>query len=105
MIAGILKEIITIKRAVIVKNDFGEEVETWSDVTTTRAYVKQSSSQRNEENGEITYDFIKEFRVRIYVDVRPYDIIIWNGQKYRILSLDKQKDLQQITLQTELINE
>lgn len=105
MIAGILKDIITIKRAVIVKNDFGEEVETWSDVTTTRAYVKQSSSRRNEENGEITYDFIKEFRVRIYVDVRPYDIIIWNGQKYRILSLDKQKDLQQITLQTELINE
>lgn len=105
MIAGILKEVITIKRAVIVKNDFGEEVETWSDVTTTRAYVKQSSSRRNEENGEITYDFIKEFRVRIYVDVRPYDIIIWNGQKYRILSLDKQKDLQQITLQTELINE
>ena len=105
MIAGILKEVITIKRAVIVKNDFGEEVETRSDVTTTRAYVKQSSSRRNEENGEITYDFIKEFRVRIYVDVRPYDIIIWNGQKYRILSLDKQKDLQQITLQTELINE
>lgn len=105
MIAGILKDIITIKRAVVIKNDFGEEVETWSDVTTTRAYVKQSSSQRNEENVEITYDFIKEFRVRIYVDVRPYDIIIWNGQKYRILSLDKQKDLQQITLQTELINE
>ena len=105
MIAGILKEVITIKRAVVIKNDFGEEVETWSDVTTTRAYVKQSSSRRNEENGEITYDFIKEFRVRIYVDVRPYDIIIWNGQKYRILSLDKQKDLQQITLQTELINE
>ena len=40
MIAGILKEVITIKRAVVIKNDFGEEVETWSDVTTTRAYVK-----------------------------------------------------------------
>ncbi len=105
MIAGILKEVITIKRAAIVKNEFGEQVETWSDVTTTRAYVKQSSSQRSEENGEITYNFIKEFRVRIYVDVQPYDIIIWNGQRYRILSIDKQKDLQQITLQTELINE
>ena len=105
MIAGILKEIVTIKRAAIVKNSFGEEVETWIDVTTTRAFVKQTTSQRTETNNEITYDFTKEFRVRYYVDVQPYDILVWNNQRYRIIQLDKQKDLQQITLITQLIND
>lgn len=105
MIAGMLKEIVTIKRASIVKNSFGEEVETWNDVTTTRAFVKQTSSQRTENNNEITYDFTKEFRVRYYVNVQPYDILVWNNQRYRILQLDKQKELQQITLITQLIND
>lgn len=105
MIAGILKDRITIKRATVTKNSFGEEEEVWVTATTTRAFVKQSSSQRTESNDEIVYDFTKEFRVRYYVDVRPFDIIEWKNQNYRVISIDKMTDLQQITIIAQLIND
>lgn len=104
MRAGLLTEIITIKRAVITKNQYGEDVERWDTVATTRARVMQTTSNRTIENDEVVYDFQKEFVVRYYVDVQTYDKIIWQNKEYRILNYDKSHDLQQITIIGELIN-
>lgn len=57
MRAGLLTEIITIKRAVITKNQYGEDVERWDTVATTRARVMQTTSNRTIENDEVVYDF------------------------------------------------
>ena len=45
------------------------------------------------------------FTIRIYHKVDERMRIIWEGKKYRILSIEEDRTLQQLTIKTELINE
>ena len=103
--AGLLNELITIRRATITKNDYGEEVETWEDVITTRARVTQTGSSKNNVNQEIFMGFTKEFQVRYYIDIREFDIIVWKQKQYRIVSLNQDRMNQYTTIIGELIND
>lgn len=105
MRSGLLKDIIIIERAEIVKNAYGEDVEQWHEVQTTRADIRQTNSSRTTTNDEIFYDFTKEMIVRYYVNVQQYDRIKYDGNTYRIISIDKDRNLQLIRLTTQLINE
>lgn len=103
--AGLLNEAINIVRAVVSKNDYGEEIETYQVVYSTRARITQTNSQKENENGEIVMNYTKEFFMRHYVPIREYDIITWNDSKYRVVSLDKNKTNIYIKVIGELINE
>lgn len=105
MRAGLLTEQITIKRATITKNEYGEDVESISTVGTYRARLLNNNTNRAIENNEIVYDNSKQFIVRIYVDVRDYDLLYHDNRTYRVIDYQKDKQLNQITITAALINE
>lgn len=105
MRAGLLKEVVEIKRAELVKNELGEEVETWTTVYTTRARVENMNSSIENQNDELTYVFTKRFTMRFYVPVHEFDRILWRDKLYRVISIDKDIPLQQLVVTGELIND
>ena len=105
MRAGLLKEVVEIKRAELVKNELGEETETWNTVYTTRARVENMNSSVENQNDELTYVFTKRFTMRFYVPVQEFDRILWRDKLYRVISIDKDIPLQQLVVTGELIND
>lgn len=105
MDAGSLTERIEILTPTIVKNEVGEQETQYILKYSTRAKKINNSGSRNLENHEIVYDYVKTFEVRLYVDVNEFDRIKYKEKYYRILNIDTNKELQKITIHTELVNE
>lgn len=104
--AGLLNEVITILTPTSNVNEFGEKVQTYSIRYTTRARVEHDSGTRSNENNEIFYSYQKSFTVRSYVPVNEFDLIQYNGKKYRITSIDDRiKTHNDKLIITELIND
>lgn len=94
MFAGILKKKIEVYRKSVIKNAFGEEVETYTKVHSYRAGVSHQSTSRTVINSEIQYPYTKFLVVRIYADILEEDIILLDGKYYRISSIELNDDLQ-----------
>ena len=105
MIAGRLNEIVKIYTLTTTINDYGERVETYTYAYTTRARVEFSSGNRSNENDEIVFNYFKTFNVRSYVPISETSQIEWQGKRYRILTVEKRREWNDIIIQTELINE
>lgn len=105
MNAGRLNEIIVIQRTKVSKDEYGANKIQWNNLITTRADVQFESGNRTTENNEIIHTYSKVFTIRIYHQVTEKDRIFWDGKHYRILSIEKDKDKQNLTIKTELINE
>lgn len=105
MNGGRLKEVIVIQRPTITKDEFGANRVEWKDIISTRSDVQFDNGSRAKENGEIVFNYTKVFTIRIYHDVDEKDRILWNNKKWRILSIEPDKDQQKQTIRTELINE
>ncbi len=105
MEAGRLTENIEIYSPNIIKNELGEQVNTYSYKLRTKANKLSNSGNRKLENHEIVYSYNLVFEVRYYIDVEETDRIKYNNKFHRILSIDKNNLLQKIIITTELINE
>lgn len=105
MKSGLLNEIITIQRPVTVKNKVGEVEQTFKDLKNTRSEVQWNTGKRSVTNDEIVFDWTKTFNVRRYVDIQETDRIKWKDHLYRILSIEDNRQWNQKTIFTELINE
>jgi hypothetical protein len=105
MRAGILTENITIKRPTVEKNAYGEEVVSYDTIWTTRARVVHTGGGRTVENESIFYNQTKTLEVRDYVPVDYYDIIEWDGRKYRVIDIEPFKAQQKTSIKIELIND
>lgn len=105
MTAGQLTEKIKILQPKSSKNFIGEQVETWEVTEETRAKVIFNSMNRSIENKEIFYSNFRTFEVRSYIKLKSNFRIEWQERRYRILSIEPNKDLQKIIIETELINE
>lgn len=103
--AGILQEIIDIYKAHTSISDYNAQDTDYIKSYTTRANVRYDHGNRIDENGEIFYEYDKTFIVRYYVPVTEFDFIKWNGKFYRVLSIDKDRLLQQQTIRVELVND
>lgn len=103
--AGLLTEPIEILSVEKKRNDYGEETEIQKSKCNTRARVLHNKGGRKQENQEITYIYNKVFLVRYYVDIADFDLIRWNGKKYRVLDIEPDKVRQEKTIYTEQINE
>ena len=105
MMAGQYNEIIKIYKSIETINDYGErEITTQLDYT-TRAKVEETSGSRQNENNEIVYDHLKTFYTRSYIQITDTDIIEFDGRKWRVISIDRRKEYNDIKIATELINE
>lgn len=105
MNAGKLNERIEIFTPQITKNDVGEQSTEYILKLSTKANIQHIKGNRDIENNEVVYNYSRTFEVRIYVDVNEFDRIKWKDKYYRILDIDTNKELQQITILTELVNE
>lgn len=105
MQAGLLKEVVTIQKPVVNQDGFGANDVNWSDLITTRASVGYNTGNRVNDNNEITFTYQVTFTVRVYHQINERMRIIWQGKKYRILSIELDKQKQRQTIRTELINE
>ena len=105
MRAGDLKYVITIQQPITVQNEYGANGIDWKDVISTRAKAEQNSGNRQNENNEIVHTYTITFTIRYYHNITDDMRIIWNGNKYRILSINKEIYKQSATIITELIND
>lgn len=105
MIAGRLNEIVNIFSPTVTVNEFGERVETMDKTYSTRARVVNNSGGRQAQNSEIVFTYQYEFNLRSYVPVKETDQIEWQGNKYRILTLQHRREYNDIYIQAEKINE
>lgn len=105
MRAGLLTERIEILKPDVSTNDFGEETTDWISIYTTKARLVHTGGNRTVQNDEVFYSYTKTFQIRNYVSVQEYDRILWNGKQYRILDIEPEKQQQQITIKTELVND
>lgn len=105
MRAGLLTEEITIQTPVSIKDIYGADSIRWDNIINTRAQVSYNSGKRQNQNNEIVHSYTITFTIRYYHNVNELMIIIWKGNKYRILSINRELYKQSITIITELINE
>lgn len=105
MKAGLLDEIIEIYKSEIVVNEYGEREEQFIKKCSTRAYVSWSGGNRSITNDEIFHTYTKTFTVRSYIPVVETDIIKWQNNNYRIITIEHRKGYNGIIIIAELINE
>lgn len=106
MLAGKLKEMITIEELQIVKNEYGEEqTDKYIPKINTRAEIKYNNGNRITDNNEIFFAYDINFIIRIYHNITELDRVIYDNKPYRILAIEKNKQYQLLNLKCELINE
>ena len=105
MRAGLLSEIITIKRRVTTTNESGQKEHKYVKLRTTRARVIYTSGTRIIENKDILWDYQFKFEVWDYIDITEKDLIEYDSKEYRIKSINHDKKKQKKIITTELITE
>lgn len=104
--AGLLTKIIKILEPKTEINEFGEQVQEYVLKYKTRARVLHDSGSRTTENGEIFYPYQKTFNVRSYVPITEFDVIEFEGKRYRVITIENRiEDYNDKLVITELIND
>ena len=96
MYAGLLNEVIEVYEFVKSKDIYGKITEERQFKFSTRAKVNHRSGSRAVINDNIQYPYQKTFVVRIYANIHEDDLIKYQDEFYRVLSIDKDKAMQQI---------
>lgn len=71
----------------------------------TRAFVQFNSENQTISEGEIFYPINRTFITRAYVPVTETDLIEFEGKRYKILSINKNKYYNDIEIVTTLKND
>lgn len=103
--AGLFNEPIQIYDQTTKIGDYGERSTEMTLTYSTRAKVSHISGNRTVIDDEIQTPYDKKFVVRIYVPVLDTSWIKYNDKYYRVTCIDKDKDLQQTVILTQLVNE
>lgn len=104
MQAGQLNEIIKIYKPLTTVNEYGEQLQTWTEHTTTKANITYAGGNRNIENGDVFFGYTKIFKVWKYVDVTEKMQIEWQNKRYRITSIEEVRQYNEKIITAELIN-
>lgn len=91
MQAGRLTERIDIFRPTVSQNEFGEQVTELEQIDTCKATAEYISgaSERDEQGKEIRYEDQYIFTVYFHVNVKPFDVIEYDGNKFNVIFIDK----------------
>lgn len=100
MDSGQLHDRIDIYELVITKSPYGDTNREWQKKYSTRARVNYSSGTRTMENDEIFFSVDREFIMRHYVPIVDTDIIVWNNEKWRVLTIDHNRQYNNIFVRT-----
>jgi head-tail adaptor len=105
MNAATLRDKIEIYEMTTTRTDYGTIKESYTLKYTTRANTKFVSENQVVSEGEVYYPITMQFIVRAYVPVVETDYIKFDNKKWRILSIDKNKYYNDISINTTLMNE
>lgn len=105
MDSSLLKHHIEIYELVTTTSEYGTIQRSYDKKYDTRAYIKFDSQTQVVSEGEIYYPINRTFIVRGYVPVLETDRIKWNGQWWRITSVNPNIYYNNIEVQTTLVNE
>lgn len=105
MQAGLLNRIIEIYKPETITNSVGATTVNWNFVRQTRAKVRNLSMNRSQEINEIFYPTTREFIVRSYVEIDDFYRIKYDGKFYKIMSIDRRRESNDIVVLCDLINE
>lgn len=86
--AGLLNKLIKVYKPKVIINQYGEQDEKFEYYKTIRAREIYNSGNRQNENGDITYNYQRTFEVRHYQNISERDRIEYNGKMYIILSVE-----------------
>ncbi len=105
-----MNEIISTLRPRVVRNEYNEETTEWkTEIPSLRAGVQYTAESRRIESGinEVVFPASVVFKIRIHYKhrIQENDRIVWQGVKYRILSIEPNREYQQITIRVEKLNE
>lgn len=105
LIIGNLRNKIKVMSFTVTRDEYGAEVETYTELAALRAEVKFVSGNKVIDNKEIfaaqSVQFITHYRSTVTEAMR----IDYDGKKYRILSLEEIGYKEGLKINTELINE
>lgn len=105
MKAGELNDSISVYRLTRTMTEYGSQEETLEHVFDVRAKVVVGNGFRSVINNEIVYSVSHYFTVRCLVNALPDDVVVYQGKKYRVISVKLNKEEQSKELTTEEINE
>lgn len=105
MQAGLLKEWVTFEAETITRDEFGGQKKEWKEVLKTRARIQFKSGDQVLENREEIHTLTNTVTIRYRKGIARQMRILWDGEKYRILSIDRNRAEQSLVIKCELINE
>lgn len=105
MKAGKLTETITIQCREIVKGPSGGESYEWKDFMRARASVVFQSGQQEEKNMGYSHNQTNKVTMYYRSAVRREMRIVYNGENYKINSINADRLKNMMVLTIELINE
>ena len=104
MNSAILKDPIDIYELTTIKTEYGTIQTSYNLKYHTRAYVRFNSENLTVSEGEVYFPINRTFIVRAYVPVVETDQIEYEGKRYKILSINKNKYFNDIEINTTIIN-
>lgn len=106
MRAGLLNDRIKLLVPVQTQNEVGELVTEYVCSSHMKCRVIYGSGSRDLENiGEIVHNKQQIFEVRHYHKIDDFDLIEWNGRRYRITDVTHDNQQRKIIITTEKIND
>ena len=87
MRAGDLKHLVSIQRAVLTQNDYGEVIEDWQELYSCRASIRPISGKEIAINHSIVNVISHKVHIRYKPDIKPSDRIVFDGRIFNITSV------------------
>ena len=103
--AGLLNKRIEVYKPVTLTNAAGYISIKWTKVFETRANVRQTGMSRVQQINEIFYPTTKEFIIRSYHQLDEFHRIKYQNNFYRIISIDRRREMNDILIIADLVNE
>lgn len=104
MNSALLKHPIDIYELRTIKSEYGTITQHYERKCSTRAHVIFNSENQVVSEGEIFYPINRTFVIRSYVPVVETDQIVFEGKKYKIISINKNEYHGNIEVIGNLIN-
>jgi len=105
MKAGNYNEVITFLVPELSKNEFGEKVQEYTPLYTTRAFVAYDTGSRFIVNSEVFNQYSKTFTVHDYLEINEKMLILYDDKKWIINAINHLKPTKELVISTTLYNE
>lgn len=105
MQAGSLTDRIWFYEPYTLKTETGSEINEYRKAFTCKAYVNSEVGVKDNLNGDVAFIHTVTFQIRKFYKFDELHRIEWNGKMYMIISIDKDKVKQLISIKTTLIND